>query len=451
MRKKTRVRIMAWHAALGIWRAHPVLGAGAGTFLQTAPAYLDPEFYNLGRAQWLGHAHNELLEQAAETGAVGVALALWLLAAFVAMCGQALATAPQRLCRFLAAGALAGMIAFLGQNLAGVSMRWPVGGVYFWVMLAVGAVVALTATYPPTPSLKGGGAGGDGGSRLVQIVLAVLMLGVVAFGGSEIVKRQISDMRLGAAIGDREAHRYKQAYDEATEALLDNPYSLVAYSTLGAIGVDSHNYELARSSFTALQSLSADYPMSNRGLAEAYLGLKRYPEAIAASERDVKLEHSPVSLTSLARVYAEAGRLDDAQRVAEEAVRMVDEGRPWLHLDAAEVYLRHAQIVGQKGDREAARRDLAAAEKLAPKSARPHVVAGELYRSWQQWPEAIRELQQARTLNPQAPQPLVLLGLTYAAQGDWAQAREAYRAALALQPEDPYVSGKLKEAESAGQ
>ena len=71
-------------AGWGILSDHPVLGAGAGTFLSEAPAHIPPEHYlaSYGEA-FLNLAHNEYAQVAAEGGLVGLGLFLSLLAAVI--------------------------------------------------------------------------------------------------------------------------------------------------------------------------------------------------------------------------------------------------------------------------------------------------------------------------------------------------------------------------------
>lgn len=71
-------RLAHWEAALGMVRAHPLLGVGIGNYVPVYPAYAVP-----GWADPLGHAHNYYLHIAAEAGLLGLAAyALFMLAAF---------------------------------------------------------------------------------------------------------------------------------------------------------------------------------------------------------------------------------------------------------------------------------------------------------------------------------------------------------------------------------
>lgn len=64
-----------WHFAQGclaIWRAHPWLGSGFGTF-----ASVYPQFEQVDIGQTVLYAHNEYAQLLAETGLAGAALAMW--------------------------------------------------------------------------------------------------------------------------------------------------------------------------------------------------------------------------------------------------------------------------------------------------------------------------------------------------------------------------------------
>lgn len=69
-------RLAHWEAALGMLTDHPWLGVGIGNYVPTYPAYALP-----GWKDPLGHAHNQYLNVAAETGLVGLAAYLLLFAA----------------------------------------------------------------------------------------------------------------------------------------------------------------------------------------------------------------------------------------------------------------------------------------------------------------------------------------------------------------------------------
>jgi len=171
-------RIMAWKAAYQEFRTHPLLGTGSGTFFDHVAGYLDPEFYNTGDAAWIEHAHNEILEQAAETGIVGVGLFLWLIVAFAGMALRVTRRAADPLARYLAPALLCGALAFLGQNLAGVSLRYTTGAAYLWLVMGLVAVLIPTsASLEPALVVRRGPLVGR------KVTLAVLLMGRLEIAG----------------------------------------------------------------------------------------------------------------------------------------------------------------------------------------------------------------------------------------------------------------------------
>lgn len=434
-------RKMAWDGAWGVFRDHPLLGTGAGTLMHHIPEHLDPEFYNTGVSLWVAHAHNEFLEQAADTGIIGLGLFVWMLAAFVFLAWRVGRRASSRTARYVAAGSLAGLLAFMAQNMAGVSLRYPTGGLYLFVIFGLTVAAAQThsgappsePTCPPPRRLP----------LALHLLLALALGAGVGWGGWVDARHLLSDIYVRDAMFARDAERYPDALRSLQAALRLKPHSLGAYSLLGDTYLKLKDYEAALRAYQALQTLDAGYAESDRGLGDALLGLKRYDEAIVVFERDAKREHSPVSYTALAHAYAEAGHLEKALAAANEAVKIVREGRPWLHLSPAETYLRRAQILGLMNRRREALADVDQAQKLEPRAARPHLVRGDLFREWGDYGPAISEYRMAISIQPDDPQPEILTGMCYAAQGKWAQAVEHYRAALALKPEDAFTRVKL--------
>lgn len=74
----TMERLAHWIAGLRMFRAHPVLGVGAGNYDAAYPQFtVDPVVWH----ESLGHAHNYYINAAAETGTVGLAAYLALVVA----------------------------------------------------------------------------------------------------------------------------------------------------------------------------------------------------------------------------------------------------------------------------------------------------------------------------------------------------------------------------------
>jgi len=72
----TANRLEAWKGALAIFRQHPVAGTGLDTFVTHFPTVR-----TFATDKVWTHAHNDFLQFLAETGLIGAALAVWILAA----------------------------------------------------------------------------------------------------------------------------------------------------------------------------------------------------------------------------------------------------------------------------------------------------------------------------------------------------------------------------------
>lgn len=432
-------RIMAWTAAYKAWLAHPLTGTGAGTFFHHVHGYLDPNFYDTGQASWIDHAHNEVLELMAETGLPGAGLMLWIVAIFALTCLRVVARAQWETARYLAAALFCGGFAFLGQNLAGVSLRYTTGAVYFWMVMALASVLLLRERPETASAETTASAAGSPPSRSLQMVLGMLMVIMVFVVGQQVLNRLISDIHLETGMLAREAGAYPEAYIALDQALQLNPYSLRSYSTLAALQVDTGQFKQAVETYRALQELDAEYPKLYRGMAQAYRKMGDYAEALKAAQKDAQLEHSATTLIGLAEAYADVGQMDQAREKANEAVKLTEENRPWPHIEAAEVLLRRAQILARMDLRAEALADVRKVKALKPQSEKPYLAMGDIYRSWRQYREAIAEYEKARDLKPSEYQAYTFMGVAYAAMGDYVKAEQSYRTALFANPGDTFT------------
>lgn len=102
-----RARLDMWRSALKMTKASPVFGVGASQFGVTFRDYRDPTLLQ----DKLVSAHNLWLNTAAETGLVGLALLVWLMAIFARVWWQAWQAAPLRRKQHLE-GIFAALLAF---------------------------------------------------------------------------------------------------------------------------------------------------------------------------------------------------------------------------------------------------------------------------------------------------------------------------------------------------
>jgi hypothetical protein len=110
-----RERLAMWSVGLALVREHPVLGVGPGQVKRLYPAYA-PDY---AVRRHTSHLHNTPLQVAAERGLVGLALWLWLFAAFFVRAGAIWRRLPAHAeqDRALLAGCVAAVAAFLVAGL----------------------------------------------------------------------------------------------------------------------------------------------------------------------------------------------------------------------------------------------------------------------------------------------------------------------------------------------
>jgi O-antigen ligase len=114
---------------LRMWRAHPVLGVGLGTFEIAYPGY-----QSFPSELWIENAHNDYVEAAAETGLVGAVLILSALALFLPLAFRDL---PRRLGSegaWIRLGAAIGCCGLLVHSFFDFNLHLPANAVWFAVL-----------------------------------------------------------------------------------------------------------------------------------------------------------------------------------------------------------------------------------------------------------------------------------------------------------------------------
>jgi O-antigen ligase len=119
-------RLEAARDSLGIWRDHPWLGVGLGSFESAFPRYQSfaTDF------RW-DHAHNDYAEALAETGAVGAAIMAMALAGFFWLAFANLRERLRSSAGWMQFGAAMGCFGILVHSLADFNLHMPANAAWF--------------------------------------------------------------------------------------------------------------------------------------------------------------------------------------------------------------------------------------------------------------------------------------------------------------------------------
>jgi O-antigen ligase len=104
-------RLAFWQAGLNMFDNNPILGVGIGNYIEAYPRYAAQGWETV-----LGHAHDYYLNAAAETGLIGLAAYLVLLAAAFKHVGRSVKAAPPGVWYGVALGLLGSLTAISVHN-----------------------------------------------------------------------------------------------------------------------------------------------------------------------------------------------------------------------------------------------------------------------------------------------------------------------------------------------
>ena len=145
-------RTYTWLSAFEMVKDSPILGTGPGSFKLVYPAYRRPQIFYIENAHnnETQHAENEILEQAATGGLVGLALGLWLLVALFWGTFKTLRAFPveEEPRQWALLGYSAALMGLLIHSVVDISLHFASSG----LLAAVFIGVILALTIPVVPS-----------------------------------------------------------------------------------------------------------------------------------------------------------------------------------------------------------------------------------------------------------------------------------------------------------
>lgn len=126
------LRMALWKSALNMLRHHPLFGGGLGGFQRSLQPYEDPAYH-----ESLIYPHNLVLNFWSETGLLGLAAFVWLLAQMVRVAIRGLRRVDSPWSRAMAVGLLGMVVAFLVHGMVDVPYFKNDQSLAYWALLGI--------------------------------------------------------------------------------------------------------------------------------------------------------------------------------------------------------------------------------------------------------------------------------------------------------------------------
>jgi len=322
-----RGRLALWRSAVGMFRAHPVGGAGLGTYRVYIAEGTSSELYQLTESNSVlipTHAHNEFLQVLAEQGVVGFGALLFLLVGFFRTNAGLVSEAEHRRTALLAAAWTAGVIAFTFQNLFAITFRVPATVVFFWCGLGLTGASAGWLTPEgafrirrrPLPRL---GPPGLVGCALL-IAAAVSLIGMLQ------TSRLAAEIDLHAARNQIKTGLCERAMVTLARVIERNPYSFEAYYDLGVLKGQAGDHEGARRALLSAAALNPNIADVHYNIGICYERLGRAAEALPHLEKAAQGMPIRQTYQALAGAYFAVERYQEALPYAQRAAELGTKG-----------------------------------------------------------------------------------------------------------------------------
>ena len=310
---QTDVRPPIWKATVSMISARPFLGHGLGTYVAVYPRYRLAKYFLRPKATNVtDHAHNELLEVAAEQGLVGLSATLWLWTTAV-WCGARAVRQSQGADRRAALGLLGAMLVLMLHGLVDVDLRFLPNQSLLWLLMGLLVGRCIGSSSMARIAFR---------SRGLQWCTAAtcLILGI-GISASAIIRP------IAAGWLDRRARLAEERGDlgatagYASRSLRLEPFRLsTRYLLAGTLArmSDAPAHQMAIDQCLQIEGFAADYADVTYNLGELYLAANEVTNALPYLRRAVEI--NPYKLD---RRLALACALRDTGHT-EEAIRQLD-------------------------------------------------------------------------------------------------------------------------------
>jgi hypothetical protein len=293
------VRARYWNEALKIARAHKALGVGAGSYATVRPRYRTDDLD-------VRHAHGYVVQTLADLGAVGMAVSLALLAAWLAAAGRTVGRwgagrrAPWTPERVGMATLLAVCVVFGVHSF--VDWTWFVPGNAVLALLCAGW---LAGRGPVDEPIVRRTAPRFAVREPWRIGLAVAAIAVAVVAAWTSWQPQHAVAEGSEALGTAEALHFKQAREQIARAQRTNPLSVDLLFQQAAIERADGDVTAARAALQKAVRKQPANPATWLALAEFELSEGRKPQALSAVGSALYLDPRSQEAAS---IYLQASR-----------------------------------------------------------------------------------------------------------------------------------------------
>jgi len=434
-------RTLHWRVAYQLFRSHPVLGTGYGTFRVESLEPMGKEWYGqrATRAEGMlapGYAHNEFLQMLADDGVIGGALFVLLVIMTYVTAFRVAVRHPDPAWRRLGLGGAAAVTAFFFQNMVGVTFRQTGTVTFFWLWLAL---LVLATDHLP----RGAEQGKDRRWRELSFrpkwaaacfaaLVAACLVPLVAWLTIRpaIANVTLREAQIRAGKGQQEA-----AIAVANRTLELCPYSALAYYTLAFSYGNLGDYDRALQANLKALELMPGNGSALYNLGVVYKQMGRLDEAAGAFRKATEVMPSSQNYIGLAETLLKQDKLSEAEEQARTAAELgAQEGED--PAQQAQLYLLLARIAFQRKDVESMLAYSRKAVGIQPTEVKVQSNLVQLLLSLKRDREAAEAARAWIEADPQAAKAYFALGIAQYNLKDYAGAKEHLGRAVALDSSD---------------
>ena len=434
-------RTLHWRVAYQLFRAHPVLGTGYGTFRVHSLEPMGKEWYSQQAARAgdmlaPGYAHNEFLQMLADDGVIGGALFVLLVIMTYVTVFRVAVRHPDPAWRRLGLGGAVAVTAFFFQNMVGVTFRQTGTVTFFWLWLVL---LVLATDHLPRGAAQGEDKRWHELSfrpRPIAACFTALVAGcAVALVAWLTIRPAIANVTIRGAQILASKGQQEAAISVANRTLELAPYSALAYYTLAFSYGNLGDYDRALQANLKALELMPGNGSALYNLGVVYKQMGRLDEAADAFRRAVEVMPSSQNYIGLAETLLKQNKPSEAEEQARTAIEFgaQEGGDPARQ---AQLHLLLASIAFQRNDMESMLAYVRKAVAVQPTEGKVQSDLVQLLLSLKRDREAAEAARAWLQADPQAAKAYFALGIAQYNLKDYAGAKEHLGRAVALDSSD---------------